>query len=211
MRAVLRSLVLAGSALSLVGVASAQKEPGWVVVERVVAVVNQDVVLASEVKRRADSIPAGAAKREEIEKAVLEEIIDEILFVQQASAARIEVSDGEVDAAIGDIKQQNKLDDAGLAVALEAQGYTLERYRVEIRNQIVRLRAINLLIRPRVTVDDAEVQAFYKKAKAADPKLGPFDKEKEKIRQRILEENMAIEAKRWLAEQRAVSFIAVRQ
>ncbi len=198
----------------LTGSARGEKQPGWVQVDRIVAVVNQDVILASELARRVASLapapgkppPAGA------ERQMMEQMIDEILLTQEAARARITVSDSDVDGAIGEIKKQNQLDDAGLAKALAAQGYTMELYREDLRQQILRLRVINLIIRPRVIVSDDEVKKAYDEAKkkATTVKLGTFEAEKDRMRNNMGEQRTAAETQKFLLERRAGSYIAVR-
>lgn len=198
----------------LTGSARGEKQPGWVQVDRIVAVVNQDVILASEVARRVGPLatapgkppPAGA------ERQMMEQMIDEILLTQEAARARITVSDQDVDGALLEIKKQNQLDDAGLAKALAAQGYTMELYREDLRQQILRLRVINLIIRPRVIVSDDEVKAAYDEAKkkATTVKLGTFEAEKDRMRNNIGEQRTAAETQKFLLERRLGSYIAVR-
>src|SRR5690606_11442066 len=75
--------------------------------------------------------------------------------------AKIEVDSSEVQAALDEIKQQNKLDDAGLAQALASQGYTVQGYRMDLRRQLLRLRAINQLVAPKVQVTEDDVRSRY--------------------------------------------------
>lgn len=196
----------------LAGTAAAEKRPGWTPVDRIAAVVNQDVILVSEVTRRTAGMSPGPGKPPPpgAERQVLEMMIDETLFSQEAVRARIVVSDPEVDGAILEIKKSNRLDDAGLLKALEAQGYTMELYREDLRQQILRLRAMNVVIRPRVSVHDDEVLAAYKEAKKADPALGAFDTVKERLQQQMFEQRMANETQKWLLQRRLASYIAVR-
>src|SRR5882672_5728641 len=88
-------------------------------------------------------------------------MVNDELEVQAAEAAKIEVESGEVQAALDDIKQQNNLDDAGLAAALSAQGFTLANYKQEVRRQMLRLRAENQLIAPKIQVSEEDVRARY--------------------------------------------------
>lgn len=201
--------------LLLSGPARAERPPGWVEVDRVVAVVNQDVILASEVARRVAPLRPGPGKPPPAgaERQILEQMIDETLLAQEAARARITVPDADVEGAIQEIKRQNRLDDAGLARALADQGYTMELYREDLRQQILRLRAINLVIRPRVVVRDDELLAAYNEAKknAKSVKLGTFEAEKERMRQNLVEQRMAAETQKWLLERRLRSFIAVKK
>ena len=192
--------------------ASAEKRPGWTQVDRIAAVVNQDVILVSELSRRTAGLSPGPGKPPPpgAERQMLETMIDETLLSQEAARARVTVSDADVDGAIQEIKKSNRLDDASFAKALAAQGYTMELYREDLRQQIARLRAINVIIRPRVTVRDDELLTAYKEAKKANPSLPEFEKEKERVRQQLFEQRMGGETQKWLLQRRLGSYIAVR-
>jgi parvulin-like peptidyl-prolyl isomerase len=139
--------------------------------ERVVAVVNDSIILQSELDARLVPVRAEAAqiadpqerRRREAKLAsqVLDEMVNEELIVQAAEAAKIEVDSSEVQAALDEIKQQNNLDDAGLQQALSQQGYTLAGYKADLRRQLLRLRAVNQLVAPKVNVTDEDVRARY--------------------------------------------------
>jgi peptidyl-prolyl cis-trans isomerase SurA len=141
------------------------------VVDRVVAVVNETVVLESELRTRLTPVVgdvqgiADARERkrrfEKLRTQMLDEMVNEELIVQAAEEARIEIETAEVDAAVDEIKKQNNIDDAGLAAALDQQGYTLASYKQDLRRQLLRLRAVNQLVRPRVTVTDEDIKARY--------------------------------------------------
>jgi parvulin-like peptidyl-prolyl isomerase len=81
--------------------------------------------------------------------------------VQAAEAAKIDVEASEVQAALDEIKQNNNLDEAGLAQALAAQGYTMSNYKHDVRRQLLRLRAQNQLVAPKVQVTEEDVRAKY--------------------------------------------------
>jgi peptidyl-prolyl cis-trans isomerase SurA len=151
--------------------AGATKAKRVAVVDRVVAVVNSTVVLESELRARlipvvgdVQGIQDPKERRRRFEKLraqLLEEMVNEELIVQSAEEAKIEIESSEVDAAIDEIRKQNNLDEAGLAQALEQQGYTLSAYKQDLRRQLLRLRAVNQLVRPKVTVTDEDVRARY--------------------------------------------------
>ncbi|HEU0034757.1 MAG TPA: peptidylprolyl isomerase [Kofleriaceae bacterium] len=142
-----------------------------VVVERVVAIVNDSIILASELEARMIPVRNEAMQitdqkeRErrlaKLTSQVLDEMVNEELIVQAAEAAKIEVESSEVQAALDEIKQQNNLDDAGLAQVLAGQGYTLSNYKTELRRQLLRLRAQNQLVAPKVNVTEEDVRARY--------------------------------------------------
>jgi peptidyl-prolyl cis-trans isomerase SurA len=139
--------------------------------ERVVAIVNDAIILQSELDARLTPVRAeaeqiadlGERKRRlaKLASQVLDEMVNEELIVQAAAAAKIDVESTEVQAALDEIKQQNNLDDAGLTAALAAQGFTLANYKQELRRQLLRLRAVNQLVAPKVSVTDEDVRARY--------------------------------------------------
>jgi peptidyl-prolyl cis-trans isomerase SurA len=142
-----------------------------VVVERVVALVDNAIIMRSELDARllpvlaeAENIadPKERARRiDKLTRQTLEDMVNEQLVVDAAEAAHIDVEADDITATLDDIKKQNKLDDAGLAEALAQQGYTLAGYRTDLRRQLLRLRAINQLVRPKVQVSDDDVKARY--------------------------------------------------
>ena len=142
-----------------------------IIFERVVAVINDSIVLRSELEARmvpvigeAQQIADPKERERRIDKLrgqVLDEMVNEELIVQAAEAAKIEVESTEVQAALDEIKSSNNLDDAALAQVLAAQGYTLGNYKTDLRRQLLRLRAVNQLVAPKVTVTDEDIKARY--------------------------------------------------
>jgi parvulin-like peptidyl-prolyl isomerase len=151
---------------------AATKKPRRVyVVDRVVAVVNTSVILDSELTIRMAPYEADVESIEDVRERgrrldklrgqVLDELVNEELIYQAAFAARIEVEEKELDAAIKDIRDQNKLDEQAFQQALVAQGYSYGAYRQDIRRQLTRVKAMNQLVAPKVTITDDEVRARY--------------------------------------------------
>jgi parvulin-like peptidyl-prolyl isomerase len=140
-------------------------------VEYVVAVINDAIILNSELESRRLPVLAEAAQITDpkerdrriakLTSQVLDEMVNEELIVQAAEAAKIEVESSEVQAALDEVRQQNNLDEAGLSTALAAQGYTLANYKAELRRQLMRFRAVNQLVAPKVNITDEDVRARY--------------------------------------------------
>ena len=164
----------AGTAAPAAGTAPAAASPNRgkrVKVEYVVAVINDSIILNSELQARCLPMLAEAAQitdpkeRErriaKLTSQVLDEMVNEELIVQAADAAKVEVDAAEVQAAVDSIKQNNNLTDETLQQALAAQGYTLAGYKQELRRQLLRLRAQNQLVAPKVNITDEDVRARY--------------------------------------------------
>jgi parvulin-like peptidyl-prolyl isomerase len=154
--------------------ADPEKAGEKVTLERIVAVVDDTVILDSEVAQRAMPLLAqsGTSAADPDARAqawrqtyhtALDQLVEEQLIIQAAAEAKLEVNEDEVQKALDQVKTQNRLTDSQLQAALATQGTTLGQYRRDIRRQILRLRAINVLVRPRVQVSDNDLKAKYAK------------------------------------------------
>jgi parvulin-like peptidyl-prolyl isomerase len=202
-------------------VAVAQRGSHPVPLERVVAVVDDAVILQSELDMRVVPLAAqvqGIVDPVERERRLaqlvtntLDEMVKEELVTHAAAAARIEVSDAELQAAIEAIEQEQGLDDRGLVDALAAQGYLLESYRVELRRQLVRLRTINQLVAPRVQIGDADVRARYDELqRGSTTALAPYDQMKGELTSELRRRETERLATRWIEALRQKAYVVTK-
>ena len=142
-------------------------------VDRIVAVVNSEAITASELalrmkvaerQLRAQNIEAPPT--DVLEKQVLERMIVDRAQLQAARDAGIRVDNAQVDQALGSIAQENRLTVAQLRERVERDGTSFERFREDVREEIIRRRLREREIDSRVQVSDADVDAFL----AAQPK-----------------------------------------
>jgi peptidyl-prolyl cis-trans isomerase SurA len=132
---------------------------GSVVVDRVVAVVNNEIITLSDLQRE-ESLKKVDAKDE---RPLLEDMIDRKLQMAAAKAAGMDVTDKELTEAVADIMKRNSLDSKQFEAALAKEGLTLEQYKTELREQMTLSRMFNKNVRSGVAVDEAEVQAYYER------------------------------------------------
>ncbi|MCS6797253.1 MAG: SurA N-terminal domain-containing protein [Myxococcota bacterium] len=147
-------------------------DEGWEVLERVVAVVDDDPVFLSELRRRAAPFLAQAARARSIVereaaidvvyRQVLEQLIDERLVERAAVRMQLSVTAADVDRAIENVRRQSELDETQFWQAIAAQGMTRGQYRELIRRQLLSFRVLNQRARGRVDVDEAAVRARYR-------------------------------------------------
>lgn len=159
------------AALSLVALASVARPAKAEVIERVVAVVNDDAILLSELRRRAApfleramAVPTAAGRMQAIEQLyteVLDRMVEEQLFIQAAETMQVSVSNAEVDRAIDNVRTQARLNEAQFWQAVQAQGFTPEQYRADVRRQLLRLKVLNHRARGRVNITEDQVRERY--------------------------------------------------
>jgi peptidyl-prolyl cis-trans isomerase SurA len=143
-------------------------------VDRVAAVVNNDIIALSEVESRAApdlakvaALPTPAARAEGREKALkdaVEALVGDKLLENEIKELNIEVTEQEVDAAIDDVKKQNpNLEGDAFEQELRVQGYTMTTYRDFLRKHMRKLKLLNLKVRGKVKVSDDDLRAEYQK------------------------------------------------
>lgn len=144
------------------------------VVERVVAVVNSDILLLSELNdrlgpllHRLQQIRDPELRKQEHKKLLrqmLDNMIDEHLIKQEAQKLKITVSDQDLERAIADVMRKNNLTRQELEDALRQEGKSIETYKTTIlRPQLLRLRVLNVQVRSRISVSEDEMKALYQK------------------------------------------------
>lgn len=141
------------------------------VVERVVAVVNDEALFLSQLRLRSipflDAIRSArsqeerVARRDELYRRILDELIDEELIRQAAIDLEIRVQQSEVDRAIENVMRQNNLTAPQFWEAVQAQGYTESQYRADVSRQLLRLKVLNQRVRERVNITEQDVRREY--------------------------------------------------
>ncbi len=146
--------------------------PSWgEIVDRVIAVVNDDVITQYELestvelilKRYEQSIPPGDRERvaAEARKALLDRMIEDLLLRQEAKRLGITVREEEVTLTIQESLKRRKMTTEDLQQALIKEGSSYERYRESTRSDLIKMRIMQREIRPRVSVTNEEIGAFY--------------------------------------------------
>lgn len=169
--------------LPLVAVA---QESGPERVDRVIAVVGDSAILASDVeeqieRRRAlgQPVPATGAELDQLRRQELESLINELVMIQAAQRDSIAVAPADVQAQVAATLAEQERRFGGRAAfeaALQAEGLTLEEYRRVVAEGVqrsgIRQQFEAILQRDRTPppVSDAEVRAFFEERSA---ELGP--------------------------------------
>jgi len=131
------------------------------VIDRVVAVVNGDVVMMSELqeaivlaRRDGREVPPGP----DLERAMLNRLVEHRLQVQEARRDKIEVTEDELRTVVEDFVKRNGNDRDKLEAQLQTQGVTWEVLRREMREQLLaqRVRSRRVVLRARVTESEVD-------------------------------------------------------
>lgn len=139
--------------------------------DRIACVVDDEVILYSEVEERALLLRARFpnALRSELLREATNELVADKLLENQLVTLGIEIRPSELQMAIDDVVRQNGLpSEEALKLAIERQGMSWEDYRERLRKQLAQMKLINLRVRSQVKVDEEEVRRRYAEIVAAE-------------------------------------------
>lgn len=136
-------------------------------IDRIVAIVNNGVITDFELRNRVEQVLRQLAgqktqvpPRRVIEKQVLERMITERSLLQIAEDTNIRIDGPQLDRAIANIGQRNKLSPDAFRKALESEGTDFEAFREQIRTEIVVGRLRDREVDSRIVVTDAEIDNY---------------------------------------------------
>jgi len=195
-----------------------------VLLDRLVAVVNGDVILESDVdeERRYEEIQpyreAGTFSRDR----AIQRLVDRELILQQAELQQEDqVSDDELKAQLvtlrNDIpacKQYNCQTDDGWKKYLAAHGFTVEEFDERWRQRMELLKFIEVRFRSGITISDDEIKTYYEKTmlpeyaqrNVAPPKLETISKRIEEV---LLQQQVSSLLQDWLKSLRAQGSVRI--
>lgn len=168
--------LLATAALTLVASGAwAQKAPGSVaLVDRIVAVVNSEVITSNELAERVKVITQQLRQQgtplppeELLQKQVLERMITDRLQLQLAKETALRVDDLQLDRTVARVAEGNKMSLSQFRQALERDGVQFDKFREEIRNEILLSRLREREVDNRIVVTDNEIDYFLSQQAAA--------------------------------------------
>ncbi len=142
-------------------------------VERIAAVVNDDVITVSALQSRlrlamlATGVPPNADIQRQLLPQVLRNLIDEKLREQEANRAHITVSDEDVRNGIATIARQNNMSYEQFVQALEHSGVPLSTMQTQVRVQIAWTRLVQRRLVPTINVGDGEIDEVIHRMEAS--------------------------------------------
>jgi peptidyl-prolyl cis-trans isomerase SurA len=164
--------------LSIGQPAQAQTAVATTAVDGIAAVVDEDVILRSELERAVTNVKSQYAKQSSqlppdaiLERQVLERLILQRLQVNRAKEIGIRVSDAELNQAIQSIASSNKMTVEQFQQRLIQEGLQLEDYRSSLSDELMQQRLRQSYVQSRVQVSENEVDQLVASKQAAGPEV----------------------------------------
>jgi peptidyl-prolyl cis-trans isomerase SurA len=147
---------------------------GAEIVDRIVAVVNDEVITLIELNNtlkpyteKIQSLGYPQDKEQEllfkVRKDMLDRLINQKIEDQEIKRSKVEISEEQVDKTIERVKETNYLTDEQLRAALDKDGLTLEEYRRKIKDQILREKLVALKVKSKIVITKEDIKAYYEK------------------------------------------------
>jgi len=141
------------------------------VVDRVVAIVNDDVITLSEVneegkpllQRVAETVspPELPEALKQVRQTVIDKLIEKKIMLQEAEKAEISVTDEEVDLAYKRILERNNMTPEQFREQLAAIGMDEARYKENLQTQVLSSKLVNREIRSKVIIPENRIIDYY--------------------------------------------------
>ena len=141
---------------------------------RVVAIVNDDVITLHELKKKMKEI-TGLAPEDlrfqdeerylQTRREVLEIIINDRIAQEKIRELGIQVSEEQIDSAVERMKTEKKLTQEDLVAGLKREGLSYEKYRQKIKRDLEIYKLINYEVKSKIIVRDEDIVAYYEENK----------------------------------------------
>ena len=126
------------------------------VLDRVVAVVDSEIVTFSQYQEALVQL-RGQATEEEI----LDALINEKLIDREAERMGVSVSDDEIDTAIENRREALGVSEEDFELILSREGMDLKLFRQQIAQGLRRAKLVDHMVKREITITDEELATFY--------------------------------------------------
>jgi peptidyl-prolyl cis-trans isomerase SurA len=141
--------------------------PKVLTVDRIVAVVNSEVITQLDLSLRAKLAAAQLSRQgtalpptDVLERQVLERMISDRVQLQMARDTGIRVDDGQLDKILARIAADNKMTPGEFRAAIERDGLLFSRFREDLRDEVLISRLREREVDSRVVVTESEIDNF---------------------------------------------------
>ena len=190
-----------------------------VALDRVVAVVNDDVVTQSELRSEMHNVtiqyqasgqPVPPAQ--ELRKMVLDHLIDKRLELQIAKQLKLHVSDQELNSVIQRIAASNRMTSSELLQRIQQEGIHIHTYKQNLREQLLLQKVQQHEVASKITITPDEFNRALQ-SKKWKTRLGnkqPDARTKKMIENDVLQQKFVTASKDWLTKIRGFAYIDIK-
>ena len=138
-------------------------------IDKVIGVVNQGVILKSEVdtiinrvKKQAEEQNQQLPKDETLRVQAVERLVNQALMIQMADRMGLQISDSQLDQTLASMAKEQGGTIADLRRTIEGSGESFQAYREEIRKEITTQQVTRASVDRRIYISEQEVDNLLK-------------------------------------------------
>lgn len=139
----------------------------YVPLDRIIAVVNEDVIMLSELEAKMRSVRGQLQQQGTrppppsiFERQILDRLIESRIQLQLAERSGIKVDDETLNRTISNIAAENQVTLTQFREILEQDGYSYDQFREDIRNEITLTQLRKRQVENRILVTEKEIDNF---------------------------------------------------
>lgn len=162
--------------------AAAAPAPAGVLLDRVVAIVNEGIVTESEVEEQVQNIMIRLSQSQTtppplavLRQQVLERLVVQEVQMQRAERLGLKITDEQVNAALAEVARDNGLTLAQLPAALAQQGVNYASYRENARKELTLRSLQQREVLGRINVTPRELEQFIERLKKLPDENAEYD------------------------------------
>ncbi|MCR9107162.1 MAG: peptidylprolyl isomerase [Gammaproteobacteria bacterium] len=137
------------------------------IIDQVVAIVDDDVIMASELRERVAAVQetikargVTAPPEDELIRETLDRLILESIQLQKGTRVGVRISDEQLNGAVERIAAQNRMSIDEFRRALESQGQSYAQMREQLRKEMIIQRVQAGNVNQRIQITEQEVENF---------------------------------------------------
>jgi peptidyl-prolyl cis-trans isomerase SurA len=163
---------LIGCGLLLLFMLGGSVAPVGGVVDRIVAVVNQEIITLSELEKLTEPLQKEITSEDrlhrkeqlqEFRRKILEQLIEEKLIDQEVRRFGIKVTSKEIEGVAEEIKRRNGFTQEDMEKALAREGLTVEAFKKQVEKGLQRRKLIQSAVKAVPKPDEKELKELYQK------------------------------------------------
>lgn len=187
---------------------------------RVVAIVNDDVITESELRAEMNAITMqlrasgqNIPHDETFKKNTLNHLIDKTLQLQIAKQLNITISDSELNTIIGRIASQNNMTASQLLERIQQEGMNAKAYKENLREQLLLQKVQQQEVASKITITPQEVDRMMNSPEFRKQLVNgkASASTKKEIESRLLQEKFEAAGKNWLSKLRGIAYIDIKK
>lgn len=146
-----------------------------VLVDRIVAIVNDEIITLADLERFKNLLYMDSPQRPAGPQAnlqLLNQLVEKKLMLHEARALDIDVTETQLQKAVDDVIQKTGNSPEDFKQALKKSGITFEEYRQLMKSELIQSQLITQKVQAKISITDAEAEAYYNENIKPDEKPG---------------------------------------